>query len=104
MATWSETNGGKFGKAEWMWLDWVLRGNAKSGEFFTGNGAKADGWSVEKANLERIKVFPPYSGSGPPAAEPKGAPPAQPAAPKGVPPAEPAVEPAAEPADSAGEA
>jgi hypothetical protein len=59
MATWSQTNGGKFGKAEWLWLDWVLRGNAKSGEFFLGDGAKADGWEVEKANLDKMPKITP---------------------------------------------
>jgi len=60
MATWHDTNGGKFGKAEWKWLDWVLKGNQNSAQFFIGGGAKADGWSVEMANMDEIKAFPQY--------------------------------------------
>jgi hypothetical protein len=61
MATWSTPNGGKFGKAEWMWLDWTLKGNAKSGDFFIGAGAKADGWTVEQANMDKFKPLAPYA-------------------------------------------
>lgn len=59
----STTNGGKFGVAEWKWLDWTLKGNKASGEFFTGNGAKADGWSVEQANMDKFTPKPPYGGA-----------------------------------------
>jgi hypothetical protein len=61
MATWSQTNSGKFGKAEWTWLDWTLKGNAESGKFFIGEGAKADGWSVEQKNMEKFVPPPPYT-------------------------------------------
>jgi len=55
IATWMNANGGKFATAEVNWLNWLLKGDAKSKEFFTGNGAKADGWSVESANLDKIQ-------------------------------------------------
>jgi hypothetical protein len=90
MATWSQTNGGKFGKAEWMWLDWTLRGNAKSGDFFTKGGAQADGWKVESANMGNIKIFPPYSARAP--AAPRSAPPPAEAAAPAAPAAPPAEE------------
>ncbi|QDS68885.1 hypothetical protein FKW77_007662 [Venturia effusa] len=54
MATWSQTNSGKFGKAERLWLDWMLRGNEKSSDFFLKGGAKADGWEVEMAAMDAI--------------------------------------------------
>lgn len=63
MATWSTKNGGKFGIAEWKWLDWTLKGNKESGEFFTGKGAEADGWSVEKANMDKFTPKAPYGGA-----------------------------------------
>jgi hypothetical protein len=59
MATWSQPNGGKFGKAEWLWLDWMLRGNETSKQFFTGGGAQKDGWSVVQTGIEQVKAFPP---------------------------------------------
>lgn len=52
MATWSQTNSGKFGKAERLWLEWVLRGNETASDFFLKGGAEKDGWSVEKGALE----------------------------------------------------
>ncbi|KAF2405410.1 hypothetical protein EJ06DRAFT_540685 [Trichodelitschia bisporula] len=59
MATWSQTNSGKFGKAERLWLDWVLRGNATSSDFFLKGGAKADGWEVESAALDLLPPITP---------------------------------------------
>jgi hypothetical protein len=55
MATWRNTNGGKFATAEIKWLDWLLKGDAKAAQFFIGGGAKADGWTVESADLNKIK-------------------------------------------------
>jgi hypothetical protein len=55
MATWRNANGGKFATAEIKWLNWLLKGDTKSKEFFTGGGAKADGWQVESSGLESIK-------------------------------------------------
>jgi hypothetical protein len=55
MATWTQTNGGKFADAEVQWLDWILKGDAKAKEFFTGGGAKAAGWTVEAGNLDQIQ-------------------------------------------------
>lgn len=59
MATWSQTNSGKFGKAERLWLDWMLRGNEKSSDFFLKGGAKADGWEVEMAAMDQIPKITP---------------------------------------------
>jgi hypothetical protein len=59
--TWTQPKGGKFGTAMWKWVDWTLRGNASSAEFFTGDGAgsaKEDGWTVEKRALDKLKVTP----------------------------------------------
>jgi hypothetical protein len=42
----------------------MLRGNATASQFFLGNEAKSDGWSVEAANLDKIKVTP-ISGNAP---------------------------------------
>jgi hypothetical protein len=58
MATYTQPKGGKFGTAMWKWLDWTLAGNPSSATFFTGDGAKADGWTVEKRNLDKISVTP----------------------------------------------
>jgi hypothetical protein len=67
MATWSETNSGKFGKAERLWLDWVLRGNEKSSDFFLKGGAKADGWDVEMAAMESMPKITPIGSMSAPA-------------------------------------
>jgi len=56
--TYTQTNGGKFGVAGGYWLDWLLRGDVSAASFFTGAGAKNDGWSVESANLDKIVVTP----------------------------------------------
>jgi hypothetical protein len=34
----------------------MLRGNETSSLFFLSNGSRSDGWTVESANLEKIKV------------------------------------------------
>jgi hypothetical protein len=58
MATYSQPNGGKFGVAASRWAEWLLRGNTTSATFFTGTGAKTDGWTAVSANLESINVTP----------------------------------------------
>lgn len=58
MATYTQPKGGKFGTAMWKWLDWTLAGNPSSAAFFTGDGAKSDGWTIEKRNLDQIQVTP----------------------------------------------
>jgi hypothetical protein len=58
MATYTQPKGGKFGTAMWKWLDWTLAGNPSSGAFFTGDGAKSDGWTTESRNLNKINVAP----------------------------------------------
>jgi hypothetical protein len=58
MATWSQPNGGKFGKAERLWLDWMLRGNESSKSFFTG-GAQRDGWQVVQSGIDSVQTLPP---------------------------------------------
>jgi hypothetical protein len=58
-ATWSQPNSGKLGRAEYLWLDWMLRGNETSSDFFLKGGAKAEGWDVESAAMNKIpKVTP----------------------------------------------
>ncbi|KAF2668607.1 hypothetical protein BT63DRAFT_425905 [Microthyrium microscopicum] len=54
MATWRTANGGKFATAEVHWLDWLLKEDAAAKAFFTGAGATTAGWSVEKADLDKI--------------------------------------------------
>lgn len=53
-ATYSEVNGGKFGKAAQLWLRWVLTGETSVNTFFVGDGAKADGWTVESKSLDKL--------------------------------------------------
>jgi hypothetical protein len=55
MATWRNADGGKFAVAEIKWLDWLLKGDMKAKEFFSGGGAKADGWTAESADLDKIQ-------------------------------------------------
>jgi hypothetical protein len=54
--TYTEPNGGKFGKAAVNWLAFVLRGDASAASFFTQNGARSDGWDVQYSSLEKIAV------------------------------------------------
>jgi hypothetical protein len=56
--TYKKDNAGEFGVAAVRFFTWLLRGDEKSAEFFTGDGAKAAGWSVEKKSLDAIKVTP----------------------------------------------
>jgi len=55
IASWMQTDGGKFAIAETKWLDWLLKGDAQAKEFFTGGGAKAAGWQAESADLDKIQ-------------------------------------------------
>ena len=56
--TYTQVNGGKFGIAASYWVSWLLRGNTTASSYFTGSGAKNDGWTVEMANLDKISVTP----------------------------------------------
>jgi len=58
MGTYSQANGGKFGTAASQWVLWTLRGNATAANFFTGGGAKSDGWDVVSNGLDSLKVTP----------------------------------------------
>jgi hypothetical protein len=53
-ATYNEVNGGKFAKAAQLWLRWVLLGDTSVKSFFTGDGAKTDGWTVESKSLDKL--------------------------------------------------
>ena len=35
-------------------MDWMLRGNTASSDFFLKGGAKADGWDVVMADMDKI--------------------------------------------------
>jgi len=55
--TYNQLNGGVYGIAASHWVNWVLRGNATSASWFTGDGAKNSGWTeVESKNLDKIKI------------------------------------------------
>lgn len=54
--TYTQTNGGKFGIAGGHWLEWMLRGNSSAKSYFTGAGAKNDGWTVVFSDLDKINV------------------------------------------------
>ncbi|KAH8837470.1 hypothetical protein MCOR27_004656 [Pyricularia oryzae] len=56
LGTFFQPNGGLFAIATVTWLDWMLKGNETSGEFFKGDGAATAGWSVESRNLDKIDV------------------------------------------------
>ncbi|KAK1834127.1 alpha/beta-hydrolase [Podospora conica] len=48
-------NGGKFGRAGVYWMEWLFRGDKTAEAYFLGDGAKVDGWAIEKKNLDKIK-------------------------------------------------
>lgn len=48
-------NGGKFGRAGIYWMEWLFRGDKTAEAYFLGDGAKADGWAIEKKSLDKIK-------------------------------------------------
>ena len=56
--TYTENNGGKFGIAASYWVRWLLRGDNSAAAYFTGSGAQNDGWTVQKADLDKISVTP----------------------------------------------
>jgi len=62
--TYHENNGGSFGKAAVQWLNFVLKGDANSGNWFKGNGAASEGWSVAKGALDRVPVGGSNNGGG----------------------------------------
>ncbi|KAK0614439.1 hypothetical protein B0T14DRAFT_309274 [Immersiella caudata] len=52
-------NGGEFGVAASNWVKWVLRGDWRSSEYFTGSApgsAKRTGWDVVFESLEDLKL------------------------------------------------
>ncbi|KAL2165109.1 hypothetical protein VTH06DRAFT_405 [Thermothelomyces fergusii] len=56
--TYTEPNGGKFGKIGAYWVKWILRGDTSAASYLTENGARNDGWAVESAYLENLHVTP----------------------------------------------
>jgi len=53
-ATYYEPNGGKFAKAAQLYFKWVLKGDKSAADFFTGQGARNDGWTVQSKSLDKI--------------------------------------------------
>lgn len=52
--TYAKPHGGEFAKVATAWYLWQLKGDAKAGKMFTGNPcelSKAEGWSVQKKNI-----------------------------------------------------
>ncbi|KAM7201113.1 alpha/beta-hydrolase [Rhypophila sp. PSN 637] len=49
------TNGGKFGKAGLLWLDFLFKGSEDGKKYFVDGGSKSDGWAVETKNLDKAK-------------------------------------------------
>ncbi|KAK4446524.1 Alpha/Beta hydrolase protein [Podospora aff. communis PSN243] len=49
-------NGGKFGKVQLHWLEWLFKGNEESAKYFT-EGYKADGWQVQTRAMDKLKPF-----------------------------------------------
>jgi hypothetical protein len=57
MATYKQPNSGLFGRGQSKFLTWMLRGNATSREYFTGGGARADGWlNITTSGLGAINI------------------------------------------------
>jgi hypothetical protein len=58
--TFNQLNGGVYGVAASNWVNWVLRGNKTAASWFTGNDAKAAGWTeIESKNIDKIMIPPP---------------------------------------------
>lgn len=55
-ATYGDANGGKFAKAAQQYFKWVLKGDTAAASFFTGQGAKNDGWTVQSKSLDKVVV------------------------------------------------
>ncbi|EAQ93213.1 hypothetical protein F5144DRAFT_55937 [Chaetomium tenue] len=56
--TYTDFNGGKFGVIGGHWVEWTMRGNSSASAYLTGDGAKADGWQVVSADLDKFSVEP----------------------------------------------
>ncbi|KAK7037410.1 hypothetical protein VNI00_011160 [Paramarasmius palmivorus] len=56
--TYNEPNGGVFGSAAQHYFRWVLRGDTEAAEYFTGDGAASEGWTVDSKSLDRLNVTP----------------------------------------------
>jgi Fungal cellulose binding domain len=72
--TYGDPRGGKFGTAGQQFFRWVLRGDSSVSGFFTGNGAQADGWTVQSKSLGNINVSPLPTGTSAPTSAPTTAP------------------------------
>jgi hypothetical protein len=47
---------GAFGAAAVKWLQYTLQANSTAADWFTGSGAKNDGWDVEFKNLDKLNI------------------------------------------------
>jgi hypothetical protein len=57
MATYNQPNSGLFGRGQVKFLTWMLHGNSSSKEYFTGGGAKADGWlNITTSGLGSVNI------------------------------------------------
>ncbi|PMD42127.1 hypothetical protein L207DRAFT_580802 [Hyaloscypha variabilis F] len=54
ISTFINPNAGVVGTAGTRWLQWLLQGNTTAAEYFTGTGAKKDGWTAVSQNLASI--------------------------------------------------
>ncbi|KAM7191977.1 alpha/beta-hydrolase [Naviculisporaceae sp. PSN 640] len=55
-ATFNEPNGGLWAISFAKWVLFTLKGDAAAAEYFSGDGAAADGWEVKAKALERVPV------------------------------------------------
>jgi len=54
--TFNQINGGVYGVAASHWVQWVLRGNATAGKWFTDGSAEKDGWTeVTNKNIDKFQ-------------------------------------------------
>ncbi|KAF2734662.1 beta xylanase, partial [Polyplosphaeria fusca] len=52
--TYGDVNGGTFGKAAQQYFRWILKGETSTANYFTGNGAKNDGWTTQAKSLDNL--------------------------------------------------
>jgi hypothetical protein len=56
--TYCHKQGGSFGHGGAHWWRWTLRGDDRGKQYFTGSGARTDGWQAVSGALENVKVTP----------------------------------------------
>jgi len=54
--TLGDANGGRFGKAILVWMQWTLKGDMNAANYFT-SGYQADGYQVQSKSLNLLKPF-----------------------------------------------